>query len=86
MSAAGGERPDEISRRSRQFELAGDDIGLRIRLLEAAWDDASQRWRDEAARRFDTDCLTPLRAELRSYLQARQRLLDLLGSAERDTG
>lgn len=56
-----------------------------FRRLQAAWDQARPRWRDDMARDFDTWHWTPLAQETRSYLEALRTLMDLLEAAERDT-
>jgi len=56
-----------------------------LRLLDDAWDKASEHWRDGLARRFGTDRLAPLLRESRDYLAALRRLMDTLEAAERDT-
>jgi hypothetical protein len=56
-----------------------------LRLLDDAWDKASEHWRDGLARQFDTGHLTPLLRESRCYLEALRRLMDTLEAAERDT-
>jgi hypothetical protein len=61
------------------------DGDQQIRLLDDAWDKATQHWRDGLARQFDARHLTPLLRESRGYLEALRRLLDLLEAAERDT-
>ncbi len=57
----------------------------RLRLLQDAWDTASQHWRDGMARQFDAGHWTPLIHESRGYLEALRRLMDTLEAAERDT-
>ena len=61
------------------------DGDQQVRLLDDAWDKATQYWQDGLARQFDADHITPLLAESRGYLEALRRLLDLLEAAERDT-
>lgn len=56
-----------------------------LRVLEAAWGQAGQYWRDEVARRFGTDHWAPLAQRSRAYLDALSALLDLLETAERET-
>ena len=56
-----------------------------LRLLDDAWDEASQHWHDGMARQFDTGHLTPLRHESRAYLEALRTLMDTLEAAERET-
>jgi hypothetical protein len=61
------------------------DGDQQLRLLDDAWDQASQHWRDGMAREFDAGRLTPLRQESRGYLEALRTLLDTLEAAERET-
>ena len=56
-----------------------------LRLLDDAWEKASQHWLDGTARRFDTGQWAPLLAESRSYLEALRKMMDTLDAAERDT-
>jgi hypothetical protein len=55
-----------------------------FRLLEAAWDRASQHWHDDVARHFDTRHWTQLSSECRSYLEALRALMDVLDAAQSD--
>jgi hypothetical protein len=56
-----------------------------LRLVGAAWEEAAQYWQDEVARRFETEHLTPLVQQSRTYLEALRDLMDLLETADRDT-
>jgi hypothetical protein len=56
-----------------------------LNILQGAWDQTLQHWRDDTTRRFDTHHWSPLQNESRSYLAALHRLMDLLKAAERDT-
>jgi hypothetical protein len=55
-----------------------------FRMLEAAWNQASQHWHDDMTRHFDTRHWTPLSQECRSYLDGLRALMDLLDAAERE--
>ena len=61
------------------------DGDQQLRLLDDAWDQASQHWQDGMARQFDTGHVTPLRRESRGYLEALRKLMEMLEAAERDT-
>ena len=61
------------------------DGDQQLRLLDDAWDKASQHWQDGMARQFDTGHVTPLRRESRGYLEALRKLMEVLEAAERDT-
>jgi hypothetical protein len=63
-----------------------DDGGHQLGLLDAAWEQAAQHWRDDMARDFERYHWAPLRQEFRSYLEALARLREVLGAAERETG
>jgi hypothetical protein len=56
-----------------------------LRVLDSAWHETRQHWRDDMTRRFDTDYRTSLFNESRSYLGALRALMELLNAAERDT-
>jgi hypothetical protein len=62
------------------------DGDYQLRLLEDAWDDALQHWHDDMVRDFDAHHWSPLQHESRFYLEALRRLMDVLDTAERDTG
>jgi hypothetical protein len=55
-------------------------------LLGDAWDKTTQYWHDDVARRFHAYHWTPLLQESRSYLDALSKMIDVLDSAQRDTG
>jgi hypothetical protein len=61
------------------------DGDQQLRLLDDAWDKASQHWQDGMARQFEAGHLTPLLHESRGYLQALGKLMDTLEAAERET-
>jgi hypothetical protein len=61
------------------------DGDQQLRLLDDAWDKASQHWLDGMARQFETGHWTPLLRESRGYLEALRKLMDTLETAERDT-
>ena len=61
------------------------DGDQQLRLLDDAWDRASQHWHDSMARQFETGQWAPLVRESRGYLEALRKLIDLLEAAERDT-
>ena len=61
------------------------DGDQQVRLLDDAWDKASEHWRDGMAREFDAGHLTPLLTESRGYLEALRALMDTLEAAERET-
>ena len=61
------------------------DGDQQLRLLDDAWDKASEHWQDGLARQFAADRLTPLLRESRCYLEALRKLMDTLEAAERDT-
>ncbi len=61
------------------------DGGYQLGLLDAAWEQAAQHWRDDMAGDFYRYHWTPLREELRSYTDAVARLREVLGAAERET-
>ena len=56
-----------------------------LRLLDDAWEKASQHWRDGTARQFGDGQWSSLHQESRSYLEALRKLMDTLDAAERDT-
>jgi uncharacterized protein YukE len=61
------------------------DAEQQLSRLEEAWEKASERWRDEQARRFYADHWEPLVQAARGYLAALGQLMDVLEAAERDT-
>lgn len=61
------------------------DGDQQVRLLDDAWGQASEHWRDGLARQFGAAQLAPLLQDSRSYLEALRKLLDTLEAAERDT-
>ncbi len=61
------------------------DGDQQLRLLDDAWDKASQYWLDGMARQFESGHWTPLVRESRGYLEALRKLMDVLEAAERDT-
>ncbi len=61
------------------------DGDQQLRLLDDAWDKASQRWHDGMARQFEGGHWTPLLRESRGYLEGLRKLMDMLDAAERDT-
>lgn len=61
------------------------DGDQQVRLLDDAWGQASEHWRDGPARQFGAAQLAPLLQDSRSYLEALRKLLDTLEAAERDT-
>ncbi len=61
------------------------DGDQQLRLLNDAWDKASQHWHDGMARQFEGGHWTPLLRESRGYLEALRKLMDMLEAAERDT-
>jgi len=62
-----------------------DDGAYQLGLLDAAWEQAAQHWRDDMARDFERYHWAPLRQEFRSYLDALARLREVLDAAERET-
>lgn len=70
----------------RSLAMRPDQDGdQQFRLLQAAWDQASQHWHDDLARHFDARHWASLTQESHSYLEALGNLLDVLEAAERDT-
>ena len=61
------------------------DGDQQLRLLDDAWGQAAEHWRDGMARQFDTGHLTPLLRESRGYVEALRSLLDMLEAADRAT-
>jgi hypothetical protein len=61
------------------------DGDQQVRLLDDAWGQASEHWRDGMAREFDAGHLAPLLRESRGYLEALRTLMDTLEAAERET-
>ena len=61
------------------------DGDQQLRLLDDAWDKASQHWHDGMARQFEGGHWTPLLRESRGYLEGLRKLMDMLEAAERDT-
>jgi hypothetical protein len=67
-------------------EVRPDDDGdYQLGLLDAAWEQAAQHWRDDMTRDFERYHWAPLRQEFHSYLDALARLREVLGAAERET-
>ncbi len=62
------------------------DGDQQLRLLDDAWEKASQHWLDETARQFGEGPWASLHQESRSYLEALRKLLDTVEAAERETG
>ena len=56
-----------------------------FRLLDDAWEKASQHWLDGTARQFGDGHWASLLQESRGYLEALRKLMDTLDAAERDT-
>jgi len=56
-----------------------------LRLLDDAWSQAAEHWRDGTARQFDAGQWAPLLHESRCYLEALRKMMDALEAAERDT-
>jgi hypothetical protein len=61
------------------------DGDQQLRLLDDAWGQAAEHWRDGPARQFSAAQLAPLLQESRLYLEALRTLMDTLEAAERDT-
>jgi hypothetical protein len=61
------------------------DGDQQLRLLEDAWEKASQHWLDGTARQFGDGHWASLHQESRRYLEALRKLMDTLDAAERDT-
>jgi len=62
-----------------------EDAERLLRVIEAAWHQAQQDWRDDMAGRFDRVHWAPVIAESRLYLRALRECLDIMNTAERDT-
>jgi hypothetical protein len=62
-----------------------EDGDYHLKLLDAAWDKAQERWHDDMSRQFDARYWMPLLNESRAYLAALHNLQELLWAAERDT-
>jgi len=61
------------------------DGDQQLRLLDDAWEKASQHWLDGTARQFGESQWASLCQESHSYLEALRTLMDLLETAERET-
>lgn len=62
-----------------------EDAARELVLLTAAWDEARQRWHDNAAVRFEDGHWAPLYQASREYLDALGALLELIEAADRET-
>ena len=52
--------------------------------LELAWESTTEKWNDDARRRFDEDHLSELAPAVQSSLGAINRLADVLARAQRE--
>jgi hypothetical protein len=57
-----------------------------LREIGAAWSRTQQHWHDDLAGHFGRSHWTPLADESRAYLRALGECMELLSSAERETG
>ena len=64
---------------SKKIDLAAD--GLRVAASEV-----ERYWNDKAYQKFMETYITPLDPRVRAYLDAIQRLAEILNAAERDCG
>ena len=62
------------------------DAERQLGRLAEAWEKVTGYWHDDQTRRFSVDHWAPLVHESRQYVAALSQLIDVLETAERETG